>query len=300
MDNKIINLVLAGGGVKGVSLVGAISALEAAGYRINRAAGSSAGAIVAGLLMAGFTSAELTELLQNVSYKKFQDEGLLDRLGLPGKAASLIFEKGIYEGDFFCRWYDDLLGQKGVHVFDDIKVNGQYRFAAFAADITRGKLVRFPEDLPALGIDPGRQLIAEAVRASISIPFFYEPVKLAGNYLVDGGILSNFPIDAFQNDPLPTIGIKLSAQPGSIAKPHKITGPISYAEAVFSTTLSAQDQIHLNDPKVIAKTIFVDTGDVMATDFDLSKDQQQVLFEAGKLAAQKFLARQQASSTPSA
>jgi NTE family protein len=289
---KAINLVLSGGGVKGIALVGAIAALDEAGYEVRRIAGTSAGALVGGLLAAGYTSAELADMMRTIRYEKFRDEGLVDRLGPLGKVISLLREKGIYEGNYFCKWYDQLLAAKRMQTFGDLGADSTCRFLAYAADITNGKLLCFPHDLKTFGIEPTTYKISQAVRASISLPFFYEPIRLGGNYLVDGGILSNFPINAFDDDPLPTIGIKLSAEPGAVAKPHLIGGPISYGVAVFGTMLSIQDQIHLDDPAVIAKTIFVDTEDVLATDFNLGTDTQTMLFEAGYNAARKYLARQ--------
>jgi len=299
LKGKTLNLVLAGGGVKGIALVGAIEVLEQAGYKVNRVAGTSAGAIVGGLVAAGFRSDELKLILQEIPYTKFRDESLLDRLGLPGKATSLLLEKGIYEGDFFCEWYDKLLGQKNIHTFSDIRLdapdlpkNHRYKLVALASNISRGKLARLPWDLPDFGIDPDQQLVSEAVRASISIPFFYEPVRLRGDYLIDGAMLSNFAINIFEDDDIPTIGIKLSAEPGAADRAYAITGPVSYATAVLRTVLNSQDQIHLNDPQAIKQTIFVDTNNVQGTDFDITPMQQVVLYEAGRAAATKYLDKQ--------
>jgi NTE family protein len=295
---KEVNLVLAGGGVKGIALVGAIHTLEKAGYTFRRIAGTSAGAVVGGLLAAGYDGDELSDVMHSIPYDKFRDEGFIDRFGLPGKAISLLFEKGIYEGDFFCRWYDDMLGQKNIRTFADLQLDGDfdmgqgYKLVALAANLTRGKLLRFPWDLQHYDIEPDQQLVSEAVRASISLPVFYEPVRINGEYLVDGGILSNFAIDTFRGDPIPTIGIKLSAQPGATDKPHDITGPVSYGSALLKTMLSAQDQVHLNNPEAISRTIFVDTGNIMTTDFNLTQKQQSFLYDAGRHAATKFLKQQ--------
>src|ERR1700722_2472503 len=68
-----VNLVLEGGGVKGIGLVGAISVLEEHGYTFARVAGTSAGAIVGALVAAGFTSPELHQLMGTLDYTKFRD-----------------------------------------------------------------------------------------------------------------------------------------------------------------------------------------------------------------------------------
>src|SRR3712207_3654642 len=87
---KMADLVLEGGGVKGIGLVGALSVLEEKGYRFNKVAGTSAGAIVGSLVAAGMNAADLRKVMEEVDYRQFQDEGRLDRLGLLGKGLSIL------------------------------------------------------------------------------------------------------------------------------------------------------------------------------------------------------------------
>lgn len=295
--DKTHNLVLDGGGVKGIALVGAISVLESAGYTFRRVAGISAGAVVGGLLAAGYSGQQLYNIMYSVPYEQFRDEGFLSRLGLPGKLASLYFNKGVYQGDFFCRWYEDLLMKKRVSTFEDIRFSENYAdeqpypFVVLAANVSRGRLLHFPRDLREYDVPADQQSIAGAVRASISLPGFYQPVKISGEYVVDGGILSDFPFYCFADDDVPTLGIKLSGQPGVSERVHDIHGPISYGSAVMRTMLNAQDKIHMNNPEVVRNTIFVDTGSVMTTEFNLTREQQTMLYRAGRHAAEKFLAR---------
>lgn len=79
------NGVLEGGGVKGIGHVGAVHALEQAGYRFERVAGSSAGAIVAALIAADYHGEEMAQLMKSLDYMKFKQTDLLDRLGTEGK-----------------------------------------------------------------------------------------------------------------------------------------------------------------------------------------------------------------------
>ena len=67
------DLVLEGGGVKGIALVGAISVLEERGYQFRRVAGTSAGAIVGSLVAANARAAELQEIMRAVDYRGFRD-----------------------------------------------------------------------------------------------------------------------------------------------------------------------------------------------------------------------------------
>jgi len=306
------DLVLEGGGVKGIGLVGAFAALTDAGYTFHRVAGTSAGAIVGALIAADLGAPELERVMRALDYTRFEDEGAIDHLGLPGKALSIVFEKGIYEGAYLRRWLDALLAPIGKRTFGDLKVDDpgsslpperSYRLVVMTSDVSRGELVRLPWDYPRYGLVADDQLVADAVRASMSIPFFYEPVRFAGagtgspaSYLVDGGMLSNFPIDTFDRTDgkaprWPTFGIKLSARPATpTPERFHVGGAFGLAKAMVGTMMNFHDQMHIDDPGVLARTMFVDTADVRATDFGIDTATQDLLFDNGRAGAQKFLA----------
>ena len=307
------DLVLEGGGVKGIGLVGAYSVLKEAGYEFHRIAGSSAGAIVGSLIASGMHVDDLQKLMHDVEYGKFEDEGFLDHLGLVGKATSIFLEKGIYEGDYFRKWIEGVLADLGVRTFRSLKIDDdpesdlpahqQYRLVVMASDISRGRLARLPWDYEdEYALNPGQVSVADAVRASM--PFFYEPVRMQAkgkrgkanaSWLVDGGMLSNFPVDVFDRTDgkpprWPTFGIKLSAKPHSAQQmKFEIGGTLDFAKAMIGTMTSFHDQMHIEDQGVIARTIFVDTTGVKATDFDLTEETQHQLYENGREAATKFL-----------
>jgi NTE family protein len=307
------DLVLEGGGVKGIGLVGAYAALTESGYTFHRVAGTSAGAIVGALIAADMQPGELEQVMREVQYGRFEDEGFVDRLGLPGKAMSLLFEKGIYEGEYLRTWLDALLEKLGKRTFGDLRLDDPdstlppeqaYRLVVMVSDITRGELVRLPWDFPRYGKNPDDQLVADAVRASMSIPFFYEPVRLKSldpegkhmdSFMVDGGMLSNFPIDTFDRTDgkaprWPTFGVKLSARPAvPVIQRFDVEGTISLAKAMVGTMTNFHDQMHIDDPAVLARTMFVDTGTVKATDFDVDPATQDMLFTNGRSAAASFL-----------
>jgi len=305
------DLVLEGGGVKGIGHVGAITALAQAGYTFSRVAGTSAGAIVASLVAANMTTAKMQQELQTVDYTKFRDPTDLSKLSLLGEGLSVLFEKGIYRGDYFHDWIKQQLASQGVQTFGDLKVadpgssltsSQSYRLVVMTADLSRGELVRLPWDYPKYGLAPDSQLVADAVRASMSIPFFFKPVTMKFTadktdcWLVDGGALSNFPIGIFdrtdgQTPRWPTFGIKLSARPKANQVAHTITDTRTFAEALLSTMMNAHDQMHLDDPCVVARTIFVDTGNVQGTDFGIDAATQQTLYQSGFSNAQWFLSQ---------
>lgn len=305
--------MLEGGGVKGIGLVGAYTALTDAGYRFHRIAGTSAGAIVGALIAAGMSPDELQREMREIDYGRFEDKGFLDHLTLVGKGLSLLFEKGIYEGRYLRTWLDERLTALGGRTFADLKVDDPdgslpperaYRLVVMTSDVTRGRLVRLPWDYPQYGLDPDEQPVADAVRASMSIPFFYEPIQFTGtdaegtesvSYMVDGGMLSNFPVDAFDRtdgkEPRwPTFGIKLSSRPDAAQRQkYDVHGTFSLARAMVGTMTSFHDQIHIDEPSTLARTMFVDTMGVRATDFDIDARMQDLLFTSGRGAATEFL-----------
>src|SRR3954454_18255071 len=91
----IADLVLEGGGVKGIGLVGAISVLEERGWKFNRVAGTSDGSIVGALVAARFSSGELHPTMQILDYTNFRDGAMFAHFGPMGKRLSLFLDQGI-------------------------------------------------------------------------------------------------------------------------------------------------------------------------------------------------------------
>jgi len=307
------DLVLEGGGVKGVALAGAVAVLEERGYRFHKVAGTSAGAIVGALVAAGAPAQRLREIMNDLDYRRFRDPSLLGRMGPLGVVIEILLNKGWCRGDYFRSWLSGVLKEFGVTTFGQLTLDDvasdpalrevpdrAYRFVAMAADVTHGELVRLPWSYrERFGLDPSQVLVADAVRASMAIPFFFRPLRCwnqtAGReaWLMDGGMLSNFPIETFDRTDgavprWPTIGIKLSAR-SMVSHINDIHGVVSLSRAMLSTMTGFHDRIHIGRSEVLARTIFVDTGDVRATDFDLSPAAAQELYERGRLAATEFL-----------
>jgi NTE family protein len=308
-----VDLVLEGGGVKGIGLVGAIAALESAGYALGdagRVAGTSAGAVVGALLAAGARADELEKTMRAVDYRRFRDAG---PLGVVGSALSLVTRLGLYKGDWLHGWIADQLAARGVRTFADLRFNDpdsalpdeqSYRLVVVVSDVSRGRMLRLPWDYAHYGLDADEQPVADAVRASASIPFFFRPRWLADtrggadSCLVDGGMLSNFPIHLFDRDDdreprWPTLGVKLSARPPQVEGPNgepAVRGLLGLTRALVSTMVESHDRMHLSDPKVIDRTVFVDTDGVNGTDFDLGDATRDRLFDAGVAAGEQFLA----------
>jgi NTE family protein len=311
-DGLCADLVLEGGGVKGLGLVGAVSGLYEHGYRFGgpaRVAGTSAGAMVAALIAAGMPVPRMVEVMRELDLRRFRDGGNPLRQGL-----ALVTGLGMHPGDYLRNWIAKELEELGVRTFGDLRIDDPdsdlpaeraYRLVVVVvSDITSGHMARLPWDYGRYGLDPDKQPVADAVRASASIPFFYRPVELRlprdGEVAVhvDGGMLSNFPINLFdradgRRPRWPTFGVKLSGRPA--AGPWRATwSPVrnlaDLGKALITTMANAHDRIYLDDPAVCARTVFVETLGVKATDFDLPPDRRRDLYERGRAGAAGFLA----------
>ncbi len=307
-ENKMmIDAVFEGGGVKGIGLVGAAAVIEERGYQWSNLAGTSAGAIVAALLAAGYTSSELKNIMMQLDYNKFKDTELLDRIKYIGPLASLIFQKGIYEGKFLENWLRDLMKAKNKDTFGKLIIkefedDDRYKFKlrVIASDISRGRMLALPQDIRVYGIKPEELDVALAVRMSMSIPFFYEPVKLKykkedgkeeDTYIVDGGVLSNFPVWLFDSQGVPewpTFGFKLVEPEEKEEVRHQISGPITLLTSLFSTMMEAQDARYISSAQYV-RTIPIPTLGVGTTEFDITQERSEALYQSGRKAAESFL-----------
>jgi predicted acylesterase/phospholipase RssA len=204
------DLVCEGGGVKGIGLAGAFSVLEEHDFRPQNVAGTSPGAITAALIAAGYTAAELKDVIFGMDFLKFRDTAWEYKLPLVGKGVSIFKDLGIYEGRYFEDWIGELLKAKGAETFSALTTDEygddpryRYRLQVIASDTTSHRLLVLPRDADQLGIDPDELSVARAVRMSMSIPIFFEPVSVTNektnreHVIVDGGMLSNFPVWLF-------------------------------------------------------------------------------------------------------
>ena len=337
--------VFAGGGVRGIAHVGALEVAEQLGYRWQHVAGTSAGAIIAALVAAGYNAQELRAIMQEIDYSRFASKHAYDLLHLT-EMSNIFTRGGLHDGSYIETFIDEKLRAKGVHTFGDLLLQGQeqqldlfqrYRLTVIVSDITQGRIVRLPQDAHLYGIDPNALHVACAVRMSASIPFFFIPLQLTDangvrSCIVDGGLLSNFPLFLFehaynlQDSALPTFGFQLvdtsqRLRLGNNGNESKVSNEsnvlcgnesnignesnvpcssesnidnkcnvpcgINMLKALISTMLSAHDRLYIDD-QTFAHTIAIPTHGIASTQFDLTREQAQQLYESGKTAAATF------------
>ena len=203
------NLVLEGGGVKGFAYAGAFQVLDSLGIlqQIERVGGSSVGAIQATLLAIGYTPSEMMEVAAHIPLKDFND-GFV-----PGGFSRMKRRFGFFKGEKIAEWIEELISrktgdanitfaqlhaQKQTNNYKDLYITG--------TDLTSRCLRVFShETYP-------NMKVKDALRISFSIPLYFEPLKMDehGNVykedsdnkyhlMVDGGLLSNYPIHIFDD-----------------------------------------------------------------------------------------------------
>lgn len=281
------NAVFSGGGVKGIAFVGAVAVCEQLGYRWRRIAGTSSGAIIAALLAAGYSALEVKDLLNELNYKKIVAKGPLDYIPL-GRPLRVLFKKGMYSGGYLEQWIDQRLAHKNISTFADIEKD---RLQIIASNLSTGKILQLPQDAEEIGLTEKQIKISQAVRMSISIPFFFDPIVMKSEkvqYIVDGGVISNFPVWLFDDDTpetIPTFGFNLRSK--NPEHYYKVTNPFYMLHAIISIMLESQDMKYIEHQDAV-RTIFIPTEGVKSTDFALTETQKRILYDAGTKAAKKF------------
>lgn len=286
-----INAVFEGGGVKAIGLVGGIKAAQEKGFIFKQVAGTSSGAIVSALLAAGYTADEMKEIIMSTPFSQFLHSTALHKIGWIGPSIRLMLKKGLYSGKPIEQWIAQLLRKKGIRTFADLKPR---QLRIIASDLTRGKMLVLPDDIREYGVEPADLNVSTAVMMSSAIPYFFEPVVIKKglkdkNVIVDGAILSNFPLWLFDQSNgdkcRPAIGFHLVGK--NQYKPHRIYGPISMLRALFSTMMEAHDERYI-ERKARFRTIKIPTYGIKTTDFDITPEQSLKLFYSGYESAHEF------------
>ena len=164
---KIENLVFKGGGVLGIAYAGAISALDEENIfnNITGVAGTSAGSIGAALLSLRYSSGEIKDILAATNFKNFEDQW--DPLRIP-------MYYGLYKGDFLLGWIQNIVKKKNGEensTYSDLSKLECRDLKVFAAVLNTSHVKEFSKD-----ITPN-VIVAESIRASMSIPFYFSAWK---------------------------------------------------------------------------------------------------------------------------
>ncbi len=201
-------LVLSGGGARGISHLGAVKALHEHGIRPDIISGTSAGAITGGLLAYGYTPDEILEMIISTSFVRyvrptFAGSGLLrmDRM-------EEIYRKYIPENSFGC-----------------LKIP----LIVSATDIFAGETVYFSEGE-----------LARPVLASSCLPGLFAPMQYQERHLVDGGVLSNMPVEPLEGVVDYLIGVHCN--PFKLQHPPRNTREVVYRSLILAVHAKTKER----------------------------------------------------------
>ena len=285
-----IGLVLGGGGAKGAAHVGVLTVLDQMHIPIDCVVGTSMGALVGGTFAAGTSATELEQEMSRISWQdtiafRGQREAETMRSKLAGVTYSNSLKFGFRNGRITppaglipTQRIDQTIEQlvartRGTTDFDDLPIP----FRAVATDMLKGEMVVLSQgDL------------AKSMRASMSVPGVFAPVKLDGRLLGDGGLTRNLPVDiARQTCADVVIAV---AVPNPAPTEEQMQSPLTQAGMTLDILIGANErqQIATLGPSDVLITVPV--GDIGSASFD-KVDQAIPLGRATALAQRAELAR---------
>lgn len=276
MDRHLKNeyfVIFGGGGVRGVSYCGAYKALLEHNINLTGYAGSSIGAVFATLTAVGYSWEESFELLAGAGFEMFID-------------INMDFKKelAISKGKIFLDWIKDKIEKKfyGEEYkkdkmppvkFGDIKK----KLIIYSTDITNLQFKEF-STLKTPDFE-----IAQAVRASVSMPGLFTPMELEDNLIIDGDLLKSSPLwrvsDSIKNLDERILEFRLEDN----ETPKKITNSLEYLNRVYNAISGfATDYIvDLYKEKDKFDYIKINTPDVCVVDFLIPLEKRKELFDIG-------------------
>ncbi|MBC6423875.1 MAG: patatin-like phospholipase family protein [Hormoscilla sp. SP5CHS1] len=325
---RYADAVFEGGGIKGIALLGAMRCCDDLGLRWQKLAGSSSGSLTAALLAANFAIDRLERELGELDYMQFlsQKTSPLIFCGDPRDDMKFPFwmlffllvtrSFGQYSSEPLHSWVASTLKSCKIKTFRDLE-KGSRQLKVVASDISRREMLLLPDDLnPAAPNLENQQrtvrenilryyclesyldfTVAEAVRLSLSIPLFFEPGRLGDYMILDGGLLSNFPLWIYDVQPQsgqparlprwPTFGFRLLDN--STGRQSQIKGVFDIFSASLRTMAEARDRYHLREIDR-GRTIEIDVTDagVTTTQFNVKLAEKATLYRLGYEYTKKF------------
>ncbi len=264
-----ITLMLLGGGVRCLAFVGALSAIEEKGLHINKIVAASGGSIIGSLYAMGKSPLEIKKIAMEFDFTHFGDFSIM----------SLLRGKGLYEGKTLENWIDEKLGGR---TFGD-----NFRIAPFviATDVLNNTPFVFSRsNFPDLKV-------SRSVRFSIGIPWVYAYKHFSHNGIrhifIDGNLMSGVVEDMFEKQGKTLIFRIISNRTLMKSAPKHFTLK-KYIQGLLLMQLHAVERERVKRTKW-NDTILIYCGDITPTNFSLSSDEKQYLFEQGYQQAKKYI-----------
>jgi predicted acylesterase/phospholipase RssA len=271
-------IVLGGGGVKAIAHIGALQALdEASALRfVKKYVGLSAGSLVAFGMVLGYTIAALKDICERFDFAVLQDPA-------PEGFLSFIDNYGIDTGEKLVRFLQALLTIKGLVpdlTFAGLKVaRPQLQLEVVASNLTTGEPAIFSSIYT-----PNCRLV-DALRASMSLPFYFWPVHIGDHLYVDGGVHGLYPMNLLSiKEQGEALGIILLQH---IEHWSHFDGPDAFILRLYELTTTSKSRL-LYD-RYSDNTICIKTPAISSIQFGLSAEDRCFLYKNGYNAANDYI-----------
>lgn len=262
--------IFGGGAIRGLAYIGALRALEELDVKINTLAGSSVGAIFAGLLAVGYTCSEIEDILMKVNFELFKDIHL-------GKSF------GFCKGEIFLEWLQELIEKK---FYGDKYEKGKNSPVTFS-DLKKN-LVIITTNLAGFCCKEFSNFktpdveVAYAIRISSTMPGLMPPVKASGAVLVDGDLQKSWPLWKLAPDLCKQKDRILEFRLEGDFDVEKHTN-IDFVNTVYSCVTSVATKFIVN--KYAQKDKFdylvINTGSTVIVDFNINDEKRKQLIKNG-------------------
>jgi NTE family protein len=195
-----VGLVLGGGGAKGLSHIGVLKALEENHIPIHYVTGTSIGAIVGGLFAAGYSPAEIEEIALSGKFEEWSSGLIDDRFYYYYLQDEPNPSMGGIRFEYDSTWRTILPSSLRSPIILDFVMQQYFAYASAASGNNFDNLM-LPFRCVAADISNNRPLVlsrgdlGKAIRASMTFPFVFRPIRIDGKLLYDGGMYNNFPAD---------------------------------------------------------------------------------------------------------
>ncbi|MCA3219310.1 MAG: patatin-like phospholipase family protein [Burkholderiales bacterium] len=283
-----IALALSGGGARGIAHVGVLKVLEELRVPVHCVVGTSMGAIVGGTFAAGRSTSEMEAIVLAANWPEiFRDRPPRREMAVRRKIDEYKplfgFELGLRDGA--------LVAPKGL--IAGVSIESFFReMAQPAADVSDFDRLPVPFRAIATDLETGAAVVlrsgsvAQAMRASMSVPGAIAPVEIDGRLLVDGGLADNLPIvEARQLCGDVVIAVNISTPPLQRDQIRSVTG-VTAQVINFLGLHTVKERLRTLTPKDVLIT--PDLGDITATGFDRAQDAIRIGEEAARLMAQQL------------
>ena len=320
------NLVLKGGGVRGIAYAGVAQELEERGVlsQIERVSGASAGAITALVLSFRLGSDETMKVMDMLDFSKVPQARLTKRKEEKVNfllkefnvitdnlvcTQRLVEEFGWYTTEYFYEWLQEIVAQRcggnGRATFAEFRQRGFRDLYVTAANVTKRRAEMF------CAATTPNVAVADAVRMSMSIPLYFQALKFdglqfgEGDYYVDGGLYDNFPIRYFDSEQFgkhnrwyrsrinwATLGSYLYTPKDCAKTESKFNNIVDYVGLMASEmALNTRDEMFSRETLDQMRTIMVNDCCIDQTDFDIPTHSERYdqLIESGRSAAKAYL-----------